>query len=322
LLVLAGVAAGGLGSVFGSHKAPAAPPNSVAVIDPGTNRVSATIAVGGAPRAIAFGAAGAWVANTGDRTVSRIDPQSLRVVRTIRLGKEPSDIAVAAASVTVVSGSPGRLVWIDPANDRTSRPLAFGRCGGGSAAAAAGAGSLWLVCDRTATALRVPLSRPAVIPLRGGGLLGASGGAVAAHFSSVAFGEGRVWIADRAQSRVIEVDPETNRAVRQVAVGNEPTGVAVGFGSVWIANQGNATVTRVELGPDAQPTKVQPIRVGDRPVAVTTGQGAVWVANADDRSVSRIDPGTNDVTKTISLGNPPAGIVAAEGRVWVTVDRP
>jgi YVTN family beta-propeller protein len=61
------------------------------------------------------------------------------------------------------------------------------------------------------------------------------------------------------------------------------------------------------------------IDVPDGPVDVAVGEGGVWVASALDRSVSRIDPGTNEVEKTIAVGNEPRRVAAGEGRVWVSV---
>ena len=52
------------------------------------------------------------------------------------------------------------------------------------------------------------------------------------------------------------------------------------------------------------------------------GAGAVWVANASDGTVSRIDPETNEVVKTIEVGNAPAGIAVSDGLVWVSVQAP
>jgi DNA-binding beta-propeller fold protein YncE len=131
------------------------------------------------------------------------------------------------------------------------------------------------------------------------------------HFSALAFGDGRLWIVDRAQNRLVEVDPATSQQLRQTSVGNEPVAAAVGFGSVWIANNGNATVSRVDLGTGGTP-EVRTIAVGDRPVDVAVGEGAVWVANEADRSISRIDPKGNRVTDTVRLA-------AGSGHVWVTV---
>jgi YVTN family beta-propeller protein len=48
----------------------------------------------------------------------------------------------------------------------------------------------------------------------------------------------------------------------------------------------------------------------------------VWVANSADRTVSRIDPATNEVTRTIEIGNAPAGIAVADGLVWLAVAAP
>jgi len=38
--------------------------------------------------------------------------------------------------------------------------------------------------------------------------------------------------------------------------------------------------------------------------------------------VTRIDPATNAVVATIEIGNAPAGLVAADGFVWVTAQEP
>jgi DNA-binding beta-propeller fold protein YncE len=38
--------------------------------------------------------------------------------------------------------------------------------------------------------------------------------------------------------------------------------------------------------------------------------------------VARIDPSTATVTKSIHVGNAPAGIAAGAGYVWVTVQQP
>jgi YVTN family beta-propeller protein len=52
------------------------------------------------------------------------------------------------------------------------------------------------------------------------------------------------------------------------------------------------------------------------------GAGAVWVANSAGRTVSRIDPATNQVVRTIPVGNVPVGIAIAGGLVWVTIEAP
>ena len=48
----------------------------------------------------------------------------------------------------------------------------------------------------------------------------------------------------------------------------------------------------------------------------------MWVANAGDGTVSRIDPAKGAVVTTIDVGGAPAGVAAANGLVWVTVQEP
>jgi YVTN family beta-propeller protein len=325
LLVLAGATAAAFDRAFiAGGKTAAVPPNTVAVVDVRAGRVSASIPVGVAPQALAVGAGGVWVANTADRTVSRIDPRTLGLVLTIPVGDYPSDIAVAGGRVFVASGPRGRLVEIDPEANRASQPQSTGGgCDGFEESMAVGAGSLWLACDRTPDAVRIRLAPRTVIPFAyRAGLLTSASRAIVPHFSAVAFGDGVLWIADRAQSRLIEIDPATGLPIRQIAVGSDPAAIAIGFGSVWVANQGNGTVTRIQPGGSARSDQSETIRVGARPVDVAVGEDSVWVANAGGRSVSRIDPEANRVTATIPLRNPPAGIATGEGRVWVTVGEP
>src|SRR5262249_9474059 len=57
----------------GSAKPVVAKPNSVAAIDPKTDRVVTDVAVGNSPSSVAVGGGAVWVLNADDRTVSRVD---------------------------------------------------------------------------------------------------------------------------------------------------------------------------------------------------------------------------------------------------------
>ncbi len=46
------------------------------------------------------------------------------------------------------------------------------------------------------------------------------------------------------------------------------------------------------------------------------------MANPTAGTVSRIDTETNKVVETVEIGNPPAGLAAAYGYLWVTVQAP
>ena len=68
------------------------PSNSVALIDPETDRIAGHVPVGWRPAAVAVGHDSVWVANADDGTVSRIDPGSMTVVRTIGIGSPAIDL--------------------------------------------------------------------------------------------------------------------------------------------------------------------------------------------------------------------------------------
>ena len=88
----------------GSEGGATVEPNSVAIIDTGSNTVVGSVPVGIRPVGVATGESSVWVANTEDATVSRIDEQTREVVRTIPVGEYPSDVAVAGGSAWVALG--------------------------------------------------------------------------------------------------------------------------------------------------------------------------------------------------------------------------
>ena len=94
--------------------------NEVAIIDPGSNRVTGQVGVGVAPAALALGNGGLWVANTVDQSVSRIDLASRKVTRNIPVGGVPISLAAGHNAVWVVRRRPDgfpELIKIDPRFD-------------------------------------------------------------------------------------------------------------------------------------------------------------------------------------------------------------
>lgn len=286
-------------------------PNSVAVIDPTSNRVVATVPVGIGPGPIAAGARAVWVGNVEDGTLTRIAPETRRVVENISLRATPTGLAVGAGAVWVAHGRRGQLSRVDPTFDRVTRTLAVTRTAFGTSTGgvAFGFGAVWAVYGDSTLARVDPRS------VQRTGATFAGIGPV-----DVVVGEGSVWVAQGGEPTVERFHPATfeEGPVRPpISVGNRPTGIAAGAGAVWIANSGDDTVSRI----DPESNAVRSIPVGDEPAAVAVGAGAAWVAHAGDGTVARIDPVTYDVV-TIDVGGAPAGIAIARGRVWVTVRAP
>jgi YVTN family beta-propeller protein len=141
--------------------------------------------------------------------------------------------------------------------------------------------------------------------------------------AAVAAGGGLIWVANRRDGTVTEVDPATNRVqVTIPASGSWPAGqggpgIAFASGSLWVANYDQRQVTRRPQ--DTDPT---PIPLDASPTVIAAAQDAVWVAGRTDSGgglVARIDPGTNQVGPTVRLPHAPTGLATTrDGRTaWV-----
>ena len=174
-----------------------------------------------------------------------------------------------------------------------------------------------------------------------------SAGAVVAtiptpHWGGIAVGAGAVWVANLISHTVTRIDPEQNRVVATIPVGegaldvfHGPTFLGFGHGTVWVLDgtadcgcvhridpSTNRIVATIGLGTPTQ------LRVA--PLGIAVQQDAVWVAlrwgteGAPTGSVVRIDPTTNEVVAVVPVGsNPegggPTGIAATASAVWVGV---
>jgi YVTN family beta-propeller protein len=279
-------------------------PNSLAVIDPDSNRVVDSVPnVGGRPSSATSGYGSIWVANQDDESVTRVDPRSLTVER-VSLDATPTGIAAGRGAIWIANGLLGTLSRLDPSlNDVTGDPIdVAGRSSAGSVAV--GEGYIWPVFGNSVLGKVDPRTNRLLTT----GIAGSSP-------SAIAVGEGAVWVANSGDNTVSRMLPETASTVSKPTVGRQPSGIAVGDGAVWVSNRGDDNVTRF----DASSGSELNIPVGMAPIGIAFGEGAVWVANSDDGTVSKIDPETKVVVATIRVGARPVGIVVSDGRVWVTV---
>lgn len=291
-----------------------APANSVALIDPATNTVVATLPTGDRPGPVAEGADSIWIGNLDDRTLTRVDLATRTVSRTISLSATPDAVAFGANAVWVVNGRLGTLNRVDPRFDSVSDPVQLAHrsvnwVGGGVDASAR---AVWAVFgDSTLARVNATSLQPA-----GEAEAGVGPSAIAVGFDSV-------WVVVSSGAKVQRFRPRTfeEGPIDELPVGRDPRGIAIGEGAVWVANRADDSVSRIDpsLGDFSSG---QPLQVGRGPTAVATGAGAVWVSNTDAGTVTRIDPASNEVVETIEIGNAPAGIVVARGLVWVAIQAP
>ncbi len=283
--------------------------NAVGILDPKNGTILGEIRVGARPTALAFGEGALWVANAGDRTVSRVDPASREQVHAIGVGTfPPSAVAAGEGAVWVPTRFSDEVAVIDPRTDAVDHTVALPD-GSGPGSVAIGGGFVWVANAIGDTVSRISPQTDEVksTPVRG-------------EPDAIAFGEDGVWVADTLSKSVSRLSPSTGRVVApHIALRSPPSAIAVGEGAVWVASTEGDTITKIDPQSNAA---VGTITVGNAPVAVAAGEGGVWVANSLDRSVWRIDPSTNRVEQKIAFGSSPDAIVVADGRVWVAAQAP
>jgi ABC-type branched-subunit amino acid transport system substrate-binding protein/DNA-binding beta-propeller fold protein YncE len=138
--------------------------------------------------------------------------------------------------------------------------------------------------------------------------------------SSLAVGEGAVWVLGLEDSTLSRIDPKTKKLVKRFRLRHAPTDIAAGAGAVWV--KGDGTLARIDpdTGKATRTVKLpETVENGDLPFQnwgfpqVAVGAGAVWAIN-DDRTVSRIDPDTGRRVARIVVDA--ATIAAGREGVW------
>jgi peptide/nickel transport system substrate-binding protein len=133
--------------------------------------------------------------------------------------------------------------------------------------------------------------------------------------TAMSSGAGALWVTDAANSRVLKLDPESDRVEDQIPVGNDPVAIVATPDAVWVANSGSGTVSRISPTAGAV---VDNIAVGNVPAAIAAGSDAIWVADASDGSLRRIDARSDSVVATVELAQPLSGVAVGLDAVWVT----
>lgn len=291
-------------------------PDYLVEIDPSTNRVASAIRVGSKPDSIAATREALWVANVGDRTVSRVDRATgeVRVVGGTPVAFQleatlSGEVWVSSFEEPVVTLIARRGEVIEDVQSLAGAPRVV--LPGSGEGMAIGGGYLWVTSPGDSgggnTVFQIDLRTRRLVASIPVGTLPAF----------TAFGYGSAWISNYRGASVSVVRPGSKEA-ETVAVAEGPLGIAAGEGAVWVVSFWSRSLSRID--PETRRV-VARIPVGDGPLGVAAGAGGVWVTNRDDRTVSRIDPRTNRVAATIRLAASPWGIHVAHGRVWVTTQR-
>jgi DNA-binding SARP family transcriptional activator/streptogramin lyase len=296
---------------------PNAVPNSVAMIDPATNRIVGDIPVGTHPVGISYSAGDVWIANTDDGTISRVDPQTRTVTKTFGVGAPATDLVVLGRdAVWTGNGSDGTLSRFSPVLSkvvktvdlRGSDPVTPNPVYG----LAYGAGSLWAAVGGGGGVARINPRTAKVVKRI----------AVPGTPFALAFGNDALWVAT-ALSQLVRIEPRTN----MIGVGQPvgfPSSVAARYGDVWVGLRGlrgparSGAVVQLDAG---SLVVLQRFSVPEA-VAIAATPDAVWIAGGSTRKVYRLDPRSGRVVHAILVRGVPSGIAVVNDRIWVSIDEP
>jgi YVTN family beta-propeller protein len=289
--------------------------NSVGVIDPTTNDITAQIPVGATPTSVAVGEGSVWVLNADAQTLSRIDPVS-RSAETFGTGTFPTDVTAGEGAVWIGNGGKASplvapavatsISQLDPSRGDVRRTIPLPAADGDihnlvEDHTAVGAGAVWAINpDSTISRIepRLGLARR---------ITGVEAIAVASDGQAV-------WTLN-IDGTVSRVDRKSLGKPIRVAA-NVLTDIAVGGGSVWLADPYDGLVWRIGTTPRVA---MRTIDVGAGVDHLAFGAGSLWATNSSRGTVQRIDPATNRVAVTIPIGNTPRNLAVGAGAVWVTV---
>ena len=253
------------------------PKNTVARLDPKTNKVLAMVPVGNKPcSGLATGFGSLWVPLCGDQGLARVDLKEGKVTATIPIGIADSEggLAEGAGSIWLMTDKKGTLSRIDPA---TNKVVAEIQVPSGSFTVAFGEGAVWVTGTETNVLTRVNPETNLVVETIPVGK--------SPRFLTI--GGGFVWTLNQTSGDVSKVDPKTNKVVGTIEVGVPGPGgeIAFGEGSVWVTSF-EFPISRI----DSTTNKVVQQFAGEGGDAIRVGLGSVWLSNIRAGNVWRLDP--------------------------------
>jgi YVTN family beta-propeller protein len=202
----------------------------------------------------------------------------------------PAPVAAGPNAVGVIDGSRNVL---------SSVVSGTGRPGGVAYAARA----IWITDSSDDLLLRVDSAKKVIDRIPVG--RGAAG---------VVAGDGEIWVANKLDGTVSEVNPDAGKVVATIRVGNGPDAIAFGYGSVWVGNVTDNTLSRID---PAGGRVVATIALGSAPAGLAAGARGIWVTSADTGRLLLIDPARSRVSRAFPIGGSPAGVAVGAGSVWV-----
>jgi DNA-binding SARP family transcriptional activator/DNA-binding beta-propeller fold protein YncE len=248
------------------------------------------------------------------------------------LGLEPGpelqriERAILEQDTALEVSAPASPPTVAPGPDEPREPLAragIGRrrvvMGGALLALAPAAFVLERVLDGNAPAA-VKVVPPAVIAVDARTNRVVASIPVGSAPSTLAAGEGGIWVGDARDGTVTRIDPSTRRAVRTIGIDAPAIDIATGLGSVWVATGSFGSILRIDPHMNR---KVDGFELAPgNPIVPTASAVAaagrhLWVGAFS--GLVRIDPRSGAIVQHVDLGGPALRIAIGGGYLWATL---
>ncbi len=133
----------------------------------------------------------------------------------------------------------------------------------------------------------------------------------------VTSGAGSIWVGNLGDRTVTKIDPVRRVQTATVSLqGRSPTGLDYRAGALWVAHGQRGQLSKVSLRTNRIVKTASPADSGSGRGSVDANATGVWVAYGDS-TVARIDPRTLQAPASTFAGDGTAGLVVADGAVWV-----
>jgi DNA-binding SARP family transcriptional activator len=284
----------------------AATPPTLAVIDPATNRVVASIPVGSKPVTIAAGEGSLWVGDARDGTITRVDPETRKVVKTIGIGAPIVDLATGLGGVWAATGGFGEVVRIDPEVGAVAQRIPVGDPEDpvvpSVPSVGVGDGRVW-------AGIPVGLAR---IEPRSGDVVDTIE-LDSEQVLQIAAGGGGVWVTTIG-SRARRIEARSGRTTAEYYAGGWVYPVTLAGRTIWVGGLRGLAKLDADTGASLSSSGAIKAVTG-----IAYGKGSVWLTHASRAELVRVDADTGVVEARIAMGGYGADLVFDRGLVWVTV---